>query len=208
MTTALLLGLGLLLMAIGMPVAFAIGIAGFLYFLMPETFLPVNIGPQRIVSATQSFPLLAVHYSSSSAPDECQRHHTTTATSVDAPGRLDERRPGPGQPGAEYADGGVSGSAVADAAMQSRVLGRGMIKDGYTPLRRGCSLHRGTDHCHHSAKHRLDPLRLPRRGIDRPAVHRRHRARRAADDRADDHHWHHGQKARLCSGPRASPTVR
>ncbi|MCP1366187.1 TRAP transporter permease, partial [Halomonas sp. BBD48] len=60
MITALLLVLGLLLMAIGMPVAFAIGIAGFLYFLLPGTFLPVGIGPQRIVSATQSFPLLAV----------------------------------------------------------------------------------------------------------------------------------------------------
>ena len=35
MITALLLVLGLVLMAIGMPVAFAIGIAGFLYFLLP-----------------------------------------------------------------------------------------------------------------------------------------------------------------------------
>ncbi|MGL6249951.1 MAG: TRAP transporter large permease subunit, partial [Billgrantia desiderata] len=60
MTAALLLGLGLVLMAIGMPVAFAIGIAGFTYFFLPDTFLPTNIGVQRIVSATQSFPLLAV----------------------------------------------------------------------------------------------------------------------------------------------------
>ena len=60
MTATLLLCFGLLLMAIGMPVAFAIGIAGFSYFLLPDTFLPVNIGAQRIVSATQSFPLLAV----------------------------------------------------------------------------------------------------------------------------------------------------
>ncbi|SEM63190.1 TRAP transporter large permease [Halomonas caseinilytica] len=134
MTTALLLGLGLLLMAIGMPVAFAIGIAGFLYFLMPETFLPVNIGPQRIVSATQSFPLLAV-------PLFIFIGHLMNASGI-TPRllRLSTLLAGWMSGGLAQASlvlstlmGGVSGSAVADAAMQSRVLGRGMIKDGYTP---------------------------------------------------------------------------
>ncbi|QJQ96013.1 MULTISPECIES: TRAP transporter large permease [Halomonadaceae] len=134
MTAALLLGLGLLLMAIGMPVAFAIGIAGFTYFFLPETFLPVNIGPQRIVSATQSFPLLAV-------PLFIFIGHLMNASGI-TPRlmRLSTLLAGWMSGGLAQASlvlstlmGGVSGSAVADAAMQSRVLGQGMIKQGYSP---------------------------------------------------------------------------
>lgn len=134
MTAALLLGLGLLLMAIGMPVAFAIGIAGLTYFFLPETFLPVSIGPQRIVSATQSFPLLAV-------PLFIFIGHLMNASGI-TPRlmRLSTLLAGWMSGGLAQASivlstlmGGVSGSAVADAAMQSRVLGQGMIKQGYTP---------------------------------------------------------------------------
>ncbi|RCV88661.1 TRAP transporter large permease [Billgrantia montanilacus] len=134
MTAALLLGLGLLLMAIGMPVAFAIGIAGFAYFFLPGTFLPVNIGPQRIVSATQSFPLLAV-------PLFIFIGHLMNASGI-TPRlmRLSTLLAGWMSGGLAQASivlstlmGGVSGSAVADAAMQSRVLGQGMIKGGYSP---------------------------------------------------------------------------
>ncbi|MDR5906473.1 TRAP transporter large permease [Franzmannia qiaohouensis] len=134
MTAALLLGLGLLLMAIGMPVAFAIGIAGFTYFFLPGTFLPVNIGPQRIVSATQSFPLLAV-------PLFIFIGHLMNASGI-TPRlmRLSTLLAGWMSGGLAQASivlstlmGGVSGSAVADAAMQSRVLGQGMIKGGYSP---------------------------------------------------------------------------
>lgn len=134
MTAALLLGLGLVLMAIGMPVAFAIGIAGFTYFFLPETFLPTNIGPQRIVSATQSFPLLAV-------PLFIFIGHLMNASGI-TPRlmRLSTLLAGWMSGGLAQASivlstlmGGVSGSAVADAAMQSRVLGKGMIKEGYSP---------------------------------------------------------------------------
>ncbi len=134
MITALLLVLGLVLMAIGMPVAFAIGIAGFLYFLLPGTFLPVGIGPQRIVSATQSFPLLAV-------PLFIFIGHLMNASGI-TPRllRLSTLLAGWMSGGLAQASlvlstlmGGVSGSAVADAAMQSRVLGKGMVGEGYTP---------------------------------------------------------------------------
>lgn len=134
MTASLLLCLGLLLMALGMPVAFAIGIAGFSYFLLPETFLPVNIGAQRIVSATQSFPLLAV-------PLFILLGHLMNASGI-TPRliRLSTLLAGWMIGGLAQASlvlstlmGGVSGSAVADAAMQSRVLGKGMIGEGYTP---------------------------------------------------------------------------
>lgn len=134
MTATLLLCFGLLLMAIGMPVAFAIGIAGFSYFLLPDTFLPVNIGAQRIVSATQSFPLLAV-------PLFILLGHLMNASGI-TPRliRLSTLLAGWMTGGLAQASlvlstlmGGVSGSAVADAAMQSRVLGKGMIGEGYAP---------------------------------------------------------------------------
>ncbi|MBZ0330701.1 TRAP transporter large permease [Halomonas sp. ANAO-440] len=134
MTAALLLVLGLVLMAIGMPVAFAIGIAGFTYFFLPDTFLPTNIGPQRIVSATQSFPLLAV-------PLFIFIGHLMNASGI-TPRliRLSTLLAGWMSGGLAQASivlstlmGGVSGSAVADAAMQSRVLGQSMVKEGYSP---------------------------------------------------------------------------
>ncbi|MBZ5486538.1 TRAP transporter large permease [Halomonas aquamarina] len=133
MTAALLLGLGLLLMAIGMPVAFAIGIAGFTYFLLPETFLPTSIAVQRIVSSTQSFPLLAV-------PLFIFIGHLMNASGI-TPRlvRLSTLLAGWMSGGLAQASivlstlmGGVSGSAVADAAMQSRVLGKSMVQGGYS----------------------------------------------------------------------------
>lgn len=134
MTAAMLLGLALLLMAIGMPVAFAIGIAGFTFFFLPDTFLPINIGPQRMVSATQSFPLLAV-------PLFILIGHLMNASGI-TPRLLKLAgllagwmRGGIAQASLVLSAmmGGISGSAVADAAMQSRVLGPGMIQQGYKP---------------------------------------------------------------------------
>ena len=47
------------LMFLGMPVAFGIGIASFIFFVFSAT-IPTSIGVQRIATSTQSFPLLAV----------------------------------------------------------------------------------------------------------------------------------------------------
>ncbi|MFN7025855.1 MAG: TRAP transporter large permease subunit, partial [Pseudorhizobium sp.] len=58
-STFILVG-ALLLIVLGMPVAFAIGIAGSAYFLLPGVFLPDSTAAQRIVAASQSFPLLSV----------------------------------------------------------------------------------------------------------------------------------------------------
>ncbi len=59
MTTIGLSLLFLVLMFAGMPVAFAVGVASLLFFLVSDT-IPASIGVQRIATATQSFPLLAV----------------------------------------------------------------------------------------------------------------------------------------------------
>ena len=57
--TVALTGLFLALMFLGMPVAFAVGVASLVFFVASDT-IPAQIGIQRIASATQSFPLLAV----------------------------------------------------------------------------------------------------------------------------------------------------
>ena len=50
-----------ILMVIGMPVAFATGIAGFIFFFTTQG-MPMSIGVQKIASMSQSFPLLAVPF--------------------------------------------------------------------------------------------------------------------------------------------------
>ncbi len=120
------------LLVIGMPVAFAIGISGMLFFFQhPE--LPISIPLQVTVSSTQNFSLLAVPLFIV-AGNLMNRSGITegllTLASV-LTGRL---RGGLAQVSIALSAlmGGVSGSAIADAAMQSRILGDQMIKRGMT----------------------------------------------------------------------------
>lgn len=115
---------------IGMPVAFAIGISGVLFFIQhPE--LPFTIPIQQTVSQTQNFALLAIplfimagNFMNKSGITE----ELLNLASVIA-GRL---RGGLAQLSLALSVlmGGVSGSAIADAAMQSRMLGQDMIRRG------------------------------------------------------------------------------
>lgn len=118
------------LLVIGMPVAFAIGISGVLFFLQhPE--LPFTIPAQQTVSQTQNFTLLAIplfiiagNVMNKSGITE----QLLNLASVIA-GRL---KGGLAQVSIALSVlmGGVSGSAIADAAMQSRMLGQEMISRG------------------------------------------------------------------------------
>lgn len=118
------------LLLMGMPVAFAIGISGALFFLQhPE--LPYTIPIQQTVSQTQNFALLAIplfimagNFMNKSGITE----ELLNLASVVA-GRL---KGGLAQVSVVLATllGGVSGSAIADAAMQSRMLGPEMIARG------------------------------------------------------------------------------
>lgn len=134
MTSLLILCLVLGLMLVGVPVAFAIGVPSIVYFLLPTTFMPEITAAQRIVAASQSFPLLAVplfilvgHLMNGSGITPRLMHLATTLAGW--------MRGGLAQTSVLLSAlmGGVSGSAVADAAMQSRVLGRPMIAQGYSP---------------------------------------------------------------------------
>lgn len=118
------------LLAIGMPVAFAIGISGIVFFLQhPE--LPFTIPAQQTVSQTQNFALLAIPLfiiAGNVMNKSGITRELLNLASVLA-GRL---KGGLAQVSIVLSVlmGGVSGSAIADAAMQSRMLGGEMIKRG------------------------------------------------------------------------------
>ncbi|WOH51446.1 TRAP transporter large permease [Bradyrhizobium sp. sBnM-33] len=118
-------------MLIGMPVAFAIGIAGALFFIQhPE--LPATIPIQVTVTETQNFALLAVplfilagNFLNNSgittnllklATVLTGRMHGSLAQTSIALSTLMS---------------GVTGSSIADAAMNARIIGLQMLKRGY-----------------------------------------------------------------------------
>ncbi|MBE3636777.1 TRAP transporter large permease [Mangrovicoccus algicola] len=134
MISGLILVLTLVLIVIGMPVAFAIGIAGTSFFLMPSTFLPDSTAAQRIVAVSQSFPLLAVplFILLGNLMNGSGITHRLIGLATVLAGWM---RGGLAQSSLLLSAmmGGVSGSAVADAAMQARVLGVPMVEKGYRP---------------------------------------------------------------------------
>lgn len=120
------------LLFIGAPAAFAIGIAGFAFF-MDSDIMPLSIGVQRIATMSQSFPLLAVpffvltgHLMNASGITERLFKFANVAVSWTAGGLA--------QVSVILSTlmGGVSGSAVAEAAMEARILGPSMLKQGYS----------------------------------------------------------------------------
>jgi len=128
----LVFGAFILLILLGMPVAFSIGISGALYFLQhPE--LPFTIPIQLAVSQTQNFALLAVplfilsgNFMNHAGITERLLRLSTVLTG--------HMRGGLAQVSIALATlmGGVSGSCIADAAMQTRILGPEMLKRGFT----------------------------------------------------------------------------
>ena len=119
----------LALMFLGMPVAFAIGIAFMFFYLLGPA--PASIAVQKIVVSTQNFPLLAVplfifagHLMNHSGITERLIKLSTVLTGWISGGLAHVAIM------LSALMGGVSGSAVADAAMEARVLGPSMLKSG------------------------------------------------------------------------------
>ncbi len=121
----------ILFLLMGMPLAFTIGISSLSFFIV-QSNLPFAIAVQKMISATQSFPLLAVPFfvmagnlMNAAGITERLVKFSTTLT-----GHLTG---GLAQVSVILSTlmGGVSGSAVADAAMESRLLGPDMTKQGY-----------------------------------------------------------------------------
>lgn len=130
--TPILTLLFLALMFLGMPVAFAIGVAAIIFYLAPGT-VPTAIAIQKIVSATQSFPLLAVPLFVLAGHLMNESGITTRLIAL-ATVLTGWIRGGLAQVAIMLSAlmGGVSGSAVADAAMEARILGPAMLQRGYT----------------------------------------------------------------------------
>ncbi|KFB09381.1 TRAP transporter large permease [Nitratireductor basaltis] len=117
-------------MLIGMPLAFAIGISGALFFLQhPE--LPFTIPVQVTVSQTQNFALLAIPLFILAG--NLMNHAGVSERLLNLASVLTGRLSG-GLAQVSLAlsalMGGVSGSAIADAAMQARMLGDEMSQRG------------------------------------------------------------------------------
>ncbi len=129
----LIAGLFTLFLLIGMPVAFALMLASFPVFVMTGT-MPPTVAIQKMVTATQSFPLLAVPFFIF-AGNLMNSTGITDRLITFARLLTGWLAGGLGQVSIALSlmMGGISGSAVADAAMEARLLGPSMIaKGGYS----------------------------------------------------------------------------
>lgn len=118
-------------MFLGMPVAFAIGIAGFIWFLQ-HRYLPITIPIQLALSQMINFTLLAIPMFIIAG--SIMNTAGVTKRLLDfASSLVGHMRGGLGQVSAVLSTlmGGVSGSSIADAAMETRMLGPEMLKRGY-----------------------------------------------------------------------------
>lgn len=122
----------LFLLLLGMPVAFAIGISGFTFFWFTDT-IPLSITVQKALSTTQSFTMLAIPLFIF-AGNLMNNTGITTRMMKLANVFTGHMYGNIAQVSVVMSTlmGGVSGSATADAAMESRILGPEMLKRGYT----------------------------------------------------------------------------
>ncbi|WP_448534933.1 TRAP transporter large permease [Pseudothermotoga sp.] len=121
----------LVFMFLGMPVAFAIGIAGFIWFLQ-HPYLPITIPIQLALSQIINFTLLAIPMFIIAG--SVMNSAGVTKRLLDfASSLVGHMRGGLGQVSAVLSTlmGGVSGSSIADAAMETRMLGPEMLRRGY-----------------------------------------------------------------------------
>jgi tripartite ATP-independent transporter DctM subunit len=119
-------------LVIGMPVAFALALASIPVFVLTGT-MPPTVAVQKMVTATQSFPLLAVPFfilagnlMNVTGITERLVKFARLLTGWMAGGLAQVSIV------LSFMMGGISGSAVADASMEARLLGPSMIKQGYS----------------------------------------------------------------------------
>lgn len=120
------------LLVIGMPVSFVIGLSGLAFFAATPD-IPFSITVQRIVAQTQSYSFLAVPFFIFAG--NLMNESGITKRLLGLASLLTRRMyGGMAQVSVVMSTlmGGVSGSATADAAMETRILGPEMMKRGYT----------------------------------------------------------------------------
>lgn len=122
----------LLFLLLGMPVAFAIGISGLVFFMVTNG-LPYTIVVQKVLATTQSFTMLAIPLFIFAG--NLMNNTGITKRLMKLADVLTGHMHGNiAQVSCVLSTlmGGVSGSANADAAMESRILGPEMTKRGYS----------------------------------------------------------------------------
>lgn len=122
----------IVLLALGMPIAFTIGIAGLSYVLVTPDLSLINAA-LKMSAATQSFNFLAVPFFIIAG--NMMVAAGITDRLIDFSKKLTGHMVG----GLAQVSvilsalmGGISGSAVADASMEARALGPSMLKSGYS----------------------------------------------------------------------------
>ncbi|MBO6719491.1 MAG: TRAP transporter large permease [Rhizobiaceae bacterium] len=119
-------------LVLGLPVAFALMLAAIPVFVLTGT-MPPTVALQKMVTATQNFPLLAV-------PFFILAGNLMNATGItERLVRFARLLTGWMAGGLAQVSialsllmGGISGSAVADASMEARLLGPSMLSQGYS----------------------------------------------------------------------------
>jgi tripartite ATP-independent transporter DctM subunit len=121
-----------LFMLMGMPIPFCLGISGVAFFLLNPT-LPLTMPVQQVLSQTQNFLLLAIplFVLAGNLLNETGITERVMKLASVITGHM---RAGTAQSNMVLAAslGGITSSAIGDAAMLSRVLGPSMIKRGYS----------------------------------------------------------------------------
>jgi len=119
------------LLVLNVPIGFTIGISGAVFFLTND-IIPFSITVQRVVAQTQSIAFLAVPFFIFAGN---LMNKTGITTRLLRFASLLTRRMSGGMAQVNVVlstmMGGVSGSAVADASMQARILGHNMVNKGY-----------------------------------------------------------------------------
>jgi len=128
----LVFSLFLLFMMMGMPVAFAIGISGVVFFVQLQT-LPMTIPVQLFLTQSQNFVLLAIPLFVFAGNLLNETGITTRLLRLSSI-LVGHYRAGLAQVTVVLSAlmGGISGSAIADASMQGRILRDGMLARGYS----------------------------------------------------------------------------
>lgn len=120
----------LVFLILGMPVAFSIGLSGFTFFVVRD--LPMSVLVQKSISTSQSFTMLAIplFILAGNLMNSCGITKRLMKLANVCTGHMYGNL---GQVSCVMSTlmGGVSGSAVADAAMETRILGPEMNRLGY-----------------------------------------------------------------------------
>ena len=121
----------IVLLLINTPISFVIGLSGLAWFFQHPEY-PLAIAVQRVVAPTQSIAFLAVPFFIFAGN---LMNRTGITKNLISFARLLTRKMTGGIAQVSVLlsmmMGGISGSAVADAAMEARILGPEMIKRGY-----------------------------------------------------------------------------